>query len=644
MGKPNIRRFSALFQPGNIGRLRLKNRLIMAPMGNSLADGDGYVTEAMLDYYRARARGGVGLIITQLTSVSSDDMMPYSLAIYDDKFMPGMRRLVEAIHEQGAKVSIQLMHPGMLLLLLPSLPQSMTVKVPTITPWMVAKKPYQEVSQKDIERYVWDFAEAARRAMEVNADAVELHACHGCLLSTFLSPATNRRTDQYGGSVENRARFPQRTVMAIRQKVGSEFPLTVRINGNEDVEGGITADEVVQQAVILESAGADAISISSGLEYWSTLMAPPYSAPEGLNISVAEQVKKALKIPVITAGKIGPELAEQIVRDSKTDFIALGRPLLADAELPNKLRYGRLEDIRQCLYCNNCLRSIWRSCTVNPFLYKEAVLPLTPVRSPKRIMVVGGGLAGMQAAVLLAERGHHVSLHERDTELGGQWLVACAASGKQGFAAFINHLRRSLDRLDIPVALATEVTLEQVLVMKPDVVVVATGAIPQGLDVLRSMRCNVVQANDVIQSKIETNGRVVVIGGRMLGMEVAVLLAQQGKEVTLVSRSRLGGRKGPDEKITYRALMRRLVELRVPLYLNTSVLEITEDSVISRLEDEVLSLPADTVVVAIGVKPVDTLVEELQGLVPEVYPIGDCVQPGNAAQATFGAARLATDT
>jgi len=636
-------RFSALFQPGNIKGLHLKNRLIMAAMGNSLADDGGYVTRAMLDYYRARARGGVGLIITQFTSVSSDDMMPYSLALYDDKFMPGIRSLVEVIHEEGTKVSIQLMHPGMMLSLLPLLPQGMTVKVPAVTPWMPAEKPYQEVSERDIERYVGDFAEAGRRAREVGADAVELHACHGCLLSTFLSPATNRRTDQYGGSVENRTRFPQMVVAAIRQKVGREFPLTVRINGNEDVEGGITADEVVQQAVILESTGADAISISSSLEYWSTLMAPSYLTPEGINVPIAERVRKVLKVPVITAGRIGPELAAQIVRDGKADFIALGRPLLADAELPNKLRQGRLEDIRQCLYCNNCLRSRWRSCTVNPFLYREAMLPLAPAKSPKRIMVIGGGLAGMQAAVLLAQRGHHVSLHEKNTELGGQWNLASAIPKRQGFAAFTDFLRRSLDRLDVPVALGTEVNRQQVLAVKPDAVVVATGTTPRGLDVPGATCRNVVQANDIIQGKVEAKGRVVVIGGRMLGMEVAALLAQQGKETTLISHSGLGGRRSPDEKITYRALMRRLVELRLPLYLNTTVLEITENSVISRLGDEVLFLPADTVVLAIGVKPVDALIKELQALVPEVYPIGDCVQPGNAAQATFGAARLAAE-
>ena len=248
MAKPNNEGFASLFTPGNIGNLYLKNRLIMAPMGNSLADNDGFTTDAMIGYYRVRAQGGAGLIITQFASVNYDDMMPYSLALYDDRFMPGMRRLVDAIHEHGARVCIQLMHPGMLLLLLRSIPEKMTIKVPSITPLMVGAKPYEEITEEDIRRYVLDFAEAARRVKESDADAVELHACHGCLVSTFLSPATNRRTDRYGGSVENRARFTREIVEGVRKKVGAEFPITVRINGNDDVDVGVTADEVVQQA------------------------------------------------------------------------------------------------------------------------------------------------------------------------------------------------------------------------------------------------------------------------------------------------------------------------------------------------------------------------------------------------------------
>ena len=635
--------FAALFEAGNIGKLRLENRLIMAPMGNALADNDGYVTETMLDYYRARARGGVGLIITQFASVNYDDMMPYSMGIYDDKFIPGMRRLVGVIHEHGTRVCIQLMHPGMLLLLLRSIPEKMTVKVPSITPRITGDKPYQEITEEDIDRYVLDFAEAAYRVKEAGADAVELHACHGCLVSTFLSPATNRRTDRYGGSVENRVRFAREIVQGIRKKVGMEFPLMVRINGDDDVESGITTDEVVQQAVILEAAGADAISISSGLEYWSALMAPSYVAPEGVNVPVASEVKKALKVPLITAGKIGPELAEQVIRDGKADFIALGRPLLADPELPRKLLDGHPEDVCRCLYCNNCLRSTWRSCTVNPFLYREATLPVTVTELPRKIMVVGGGLAGMQAAVFLAMRGHKVSLYEKSQRLGGQWCIACMIPGKQGFASFTDQLRRSLDRYEVPVVLGTEVTREHVLKMKPDIVVVATGAIPLRLDVPGATRPNVIQANDVLEEKAPVKGRVVVIGGRSLGMEVAIFLAEQGKEVTLVSRSRLGGKKGPDEKITHRALVRRLVDLRMPVYLNTTVLEITEGSIVVGMGDEVLSLPADTVVLAIGTEPVDTLVKETEDIVHNVYTVGDCVQPGNASQAIFGATRLALE-
>ena len=632
--------FSALFKPGNIGTLRLENRLIMPAMGNNLADEEGKVTERQLYYYQLRAKGGVGLVVIQFTSVTAEDTTPYHLALYDDKFIPGLRRLVETIHGEGAKACVQLMHWGLALLLVGSIPEGMSIKVPSITSWMPGDKPYKEVDEKDIDRYVEDFAEAARRVKEAGADAVEFHACHGCLLSTFLSPVTNRRTDQYGGSVENRTRFARRAVERTKEKAGREFPVLVRINGSDDVEGGVTPDEVLRQAAILEGAGADAISLSVGHEFWSPLTMPCYAFPEGLQVPIVEKVKKAVKVPVITAAKIGPELAEQIIRDGKADFIALGRPLLADPDLPNKLRQGRSEDVRSCLYCNNCLSRGRGSCTVNPFLYKEGRFPTTPAKQSKNVMVVGGGLAGMQAAVLLAQRGHQVSLYERESELGGQWNIASAMPGKENFASFTDYLRRLLDKQGVPITTNTEVTKGKVIEIKPDAIVIATGATPQVLNVPGSTGPNVIQAIDIIEGEAEAKGKVVVIGGRFIGMEVAVWLAEQGKELSLVTRSRLGGRVGV-ERFTFRALTRRLIELRVPLYLHASVMEITENGVVIGLGEEVFLLPADTVILAVGSEPVNRLAQELEGVVPEVYTIGDCNEPRDAAAATFEAAKIA---
>ena len=290
--------YSALFEPGAIGGLQLQNRIIMAPMGNSLADENGMVTDAMLAYYRARARGGAGLIITQFVSVNREDKMPYSLALYDDSFIAGLADLVRIVHEEGSKISIQMMHPGLLMNLLPSLPTDISIKVPSVTPMMPAGRPYRIIGEEDIRGYVDDFAGVARRIVATGADALEIHACHGCLLSSFLSPVTNRRQDRYGGSAENRMRFTLEVVAAVRREIGREFPLSVRINGNDDFPGGVTPDDVVSTAVALERAGVDAISISAGLEYWTTLMAPPWSTPEGVNISVAAKVKSAVGIPV----------------------------------------------------------------------------------------------------------------------------------------------------------------------------------------------------------------------------------------------------------------------------------------------------------------------------------------------------------
>ena len=634
--------FTALFQPGNIGKLRLENRLVMSAMGTILLDGEGGVTENLLDYYRPRARGGIGLVNTQCASPSAEAKAMYSLAIYDDKFIPGLRELFRVIHEQGPKISVQLMHPGLLIIAGGLLAPGVTVKVPSITPWMPAEMPYVEVSEEDIDGYVEAFAEAARRAKEAGADAVELHACHGCLIGAFMSPVTNLRTDHYGGNAENRIRFPRRIMERIKEKVGQEFPVIVRISASDDVEGGITIDEAMRQAAIMEEAGADAISVSAGLEYLSGLNIPCYAYREGPMVPLVEKMKGAVGVPVIAVGKIGPELAEQIIKDGKADFIAMGRPLLADPELPNKLREGRLEDIRRCIYCNNCVRlALPLTCTVNPFLYRESIPSPPPAESPKKVMVVGGGLAGMQAAALIAQRGHNVSLYEKSNELGGQWNIAAAQPRKEGYAVFTDYLKRSLDKSGVPVTMGTEVTKERVLQMKPDAVVVATGAVPQGLNVPGATGHHVVQANDVIMGKVEAEGRVVVIGGRFIGIEVAIWLAEQGKEVSLVTQAGLGENGNKLETFTFKTLVRRLIELGIPLYVNTAVLEITESSVVTGWGEEVFSLPADTVILAVGAQSDNKLAQELKGLVPEVYTIGDCVSPRDGASATYDAARVA---
>ncbi len=639
-----MRSFEALFQPGRIGTLELENRLVMSAMGNPLVDGHGSPTPATIDYYRARACGGIGLITTQAAGVSADATPFYMLAIWEDRFLPGWRELCEAVHAEGGKICIQLMHFGMLITFAGFIQDGMSIKVPTVTPWMRDDRPFQVVSEGDIDRYVEDYAAAAWRAKEAGADAVELHACHGCLLGSFLSPAINRRTDEYGGDIENRARFARRVVESIKHKVGQEFPLLVKIDCDNDIEGGVTVDEAVHHAVILEAAGADAINVSSGVEYWSSLSIPCYIYPDGPIVSLAERVKRSAGVPVVTSGKIGPELAQQLVESGVVDFVALGRPMIADPDLPRKLKEGQPDDIRRCVYCNNCIRTDWDRlgyCAVNPFVGRESDLPLTRTQSPKDVMVVGGGIAGMNAAAIMAERGHNVALFERTSKLGGQWAIASATPGKEDYTAYTDYLKRSLDRLRVPISLGVEVTKELVQQVKPDVVVVATGAVPKGSDIPGANAQHVMQANDVIMGLAEPKGNVVVIGGRFVGMEVAVMLAERGERASVVALAALGENGGKLERMIYRTLVRRLIELRVPVYTQTAALEITPRSVVVGWQHEIFSIPADAVVLAVGAESDKRLVRELEGIVPALYAIGDCVMPSDAPSATHQAAQIA---
>jgi 2,4-dienoyl-CoA reductase (NADPH2) len=637
--------FSSLYRPGSIGKLELKNRLILAAMGVPLAGGEGEVTDKMIAFYKARAAGGVGLVTTSFASISSDATFPLTLCIHDDKYVPGLKRLADTIHQTGAKLCVQLMHPGLLLLFLGWIAEGVTVKIPSITPRLKKDVPYHELSHADIDRYVDLFADAALRARQSGADAVELHASNGCLVSTFLSPITNRRTDEYGGNAENRARFARRIVQRIKEKAGHDFPVIVRINMYDDMEGGVTADEVVQEARLIESAGADALNISSGLEYWTTSTIPCYLFPEGPMLPMAERVKKAVSIPVIAAGKISVELADRLVDQGKADFVAWGRPLLADPELPDKVRQGRKHEVWECIYCSNCLNIDLElypgQCSVNPFVYREDTGVPRRTEYAKKVMVVGGGLAGMHIALLLAQRGHEVSLYERSNELGGQWKTACATPAKKGYVSLTKHLERCLREDGVSVTTSVEVTKEMVLEKKPDAVVVATGASPAALNVPGATGKNVVQGHDVIAGRVAVKGKAVVVGGRFIGMEVAISLAEQGKQVSLVTQAGLGENGIKLEPMTFRTLARKLVELRVPLYLRSRVIEISGKAVTMTLGEDIFSLPADTVILAVGMRPENKLAKELEGLVPELYSLGDCVKPKDAAAVAIQAGQLA---
>jgi len=631
--------FKKIFEPINIGRMRLKNRIVMPPMGTNFAERGGAVSQRMLDYYEARARGGVGLIIVEGSApsprctVSSPMSSDRQASLGDDRFIPGWQKLTNLVHKYGAKIAIQIMHStienwdGKLVQVSPS-----SVAMPPRLMGVLGELPHELTVDEIAERVEW-FASAARRAKEAGFDGVEVHGAHQYLVAAFLSSATNRRTDNYGGSVENKARFLVEILEAIKKEVGPDFPVWVRLNAQEwGVENGITIRETKQVVPLAVKAGSQVVHVSA-YGAGSYITTAPIPDTPGMLIHLAEEVKAVTNVPVIAVGRLDLELGEKIVAEGKADLIAIGRRLLADPDLPNKVAEGKLDEVIPCIGCMECIerlafdqRGEGLMCVVNPATGKERDYQIKPARKAKKVLVVGGGPAGMQAAIVAARRGHKVTLFEKDARLGGQLNIAALPPHKGDIFHWIDYLVNELKRSGVQVRVNTDASGEMVNKEKPEAVVIATGGTPLIPDIPGVNKSNVVTARDVLTGRKKTGQNVVIIGGGMVGCETGRYLAEGGKKVTIIE---VLGRMASDMfPMVRKRLMDGLRSKNVALLVSTKCEEITEDGVrVTTAEGREETIAADTVVIAVGYKANDELFKALQDSVAEIYCIGDSSRP-----------------
>lgn len=634
--------WESLAEPIKIGPLTAKNRIEAAPTLTCIAHADQSVSRELVEFYRVQAKGGAGIITVLETAVDSDRAItqPTQLNLGSDFYIPALTSVAEAIKSHEALASIQLNHGGR-----QAVSQLNGGRNPIGPSAMVGvftedrrrgEQVVEEMSLAMIDEVVDHFAAAAFRAKTAGFDMVMVHAGHGWLVSQFISPAVNKRTDEYGGSLENRARFGLRIIEAIRERCGADFPIEWRISASDLIPGGMEIADAVHYAQLMQDK-VDCFQVSAGMI--SEPRTYPYThpstyLPHGENVDRAAEIKRAVTTPVGVVGAIlDLDEAGEWVSAGKVDFVALCRALIADPALPKKTFRGRKDDAVPCIRCNTCLiraaHSLPVRCTVNPLSVREDYYRcLPPVAAKKKVVVVGGGPAGMEAAVVAASRGHDVTLFEKENKLGGNLLVASGPEFKGDWKRFLEYLLRQVEESSAKVRLGTEATAALVRAEAPDEVVVAAGAEPVWPDVPGIEGPNVILVDEVLSGAQVPGDRVVVVGDGGMGLEAALCLARQGKQVAIVE---LPGGSAQDQTVNFVDVMvleDYLEEHGIRVRKGVVLEQVLEGKVAVRdASGRKSELPADTVIVAPDLRPKSEMVEQLKDSAAEVHVIGDCREP-----------------
>lgn len=637
--------YQNIFSEGKIGSLTLKNRIVMPPMGTNLAGPEGEVTDQLVAYYEERAKGGTGLIIVEFTCIDYEYGKGFTrqLRMDDDRFIPGMHRLANAIQKYGAKAFVQIHHAGRQSN--SELINGKQIVAPSSVASAAVGQVPRELTTSEIKELVHKFVQTAVRCKQAGIDGVEVHGAHGYLINQFLSPQSNLRTDEYGGSFENRMRFIEEIIVGIKEKCGEDYPVTVRLSVDEFIDGGIDLELGKEICRYLEKLGVDGLHISCGTyESMDKIIESPLFK-QGWRVYLAEEIKKEVNIPVITVGSIRePQFVESILSEGRADFVAIGRGLIADPEWVNKTVEGREAEIRKCINCLHCIHSAMANnhilCCVNARAGRELEFKELQHLSPeerRQVAVVGGGPGGMEAARVLSLKGYDVTLFEKDDKLGGQLHLVTDPLYREKMTWHINYLSNEMKRLNVDVRMNTEATIEEIKSINPFAVILATGGRPRLPQVEGKDLEHVYTYEEVkLQEKVFENNKVTVVGSGMICHGTTRRLAEAGNEVTFIEIPTAASKRiGPDTRLR---LLEKLKQVNVKIVTDHKVVKILTDRIVAEdlVSGEQSEFESEYIIVAMGVEAYNPLEETLKEQMENVFVIGDAAGFASLGEATRG--------